>query len=108
MLDYLETQLPAEGFLFGALGLADISIAVFLRNAAFARYRVDPTRWPRTAGLVDRVLAQECLAKLAPYEAVMLRTPIPGQRAALTAAGAPVSAETVGGAEPRRGVMRVT
>jgi len=107
VLDYLETQLPAEGFLFGSPGLADISIAVFLRNAAFARYKVDPTRWPRTAGFVDRVLAQECLAKLAPYEAVMLRTPIPGQRAALTAAGAPVSAETVGGTEPRRGVMRV-
>ena len=106
VLDYLETQLPGEGFLFGALGLADISIAVFLRNAAFARYKVDPTRWPRTAGFVDRVLAQDCLAKLQPFEALMLRTPIPEQRAVLAAAGAPVCDETVGGAAPRRGVMR--
>ena len=105
VLDYLEMQLPDEGFLFGTFGLADISIAVFLRNAAFARYKVDPTRWPRTAGFVDRVLAQECLAKLQPFEAVMLRTPIPEHRAALAAAGAPVSAETVGGTVARRGVM---
>lgn len=107
VLDYLETQSPEEGFLFGTLGIADVSIAVFLRNAAFARYKVDATRWPRTAGFVERVLAQECLAKLQPFEAVMLRTPIPEHRAALTAAGAPVSAETLGGSVPRRGVMRL-
>jgi glutathione S-transferase len=106
VLDYLESQLPAEGFLFGTLGIADISIAVFLRNAAFARYTVDPARWPATARFVDRVLAQQCLAKLQPFEALMLRTPIPRQRAALAAAGAPVSADTVGGAPPRRGLMR--
>lgn len=106
VLDYLETQVPAEGFLFGPPGIADISIAVFLRNAAFARFQVDPVRWPRTAGFVDRVLAQDCLAKLQPFEAVMLRSPIPQQRAALAAAGAPVCAETVGGAPPRRGPMR--
>ncbi len=106
VLDYLESQLPGEGFLFGPLGIADISIAVFLRNAAFARYAVDPQRWPRTAGFVDRVLAQECLAKLQPYEALMLRTPIPEQRAALAKSGAPVCAETVGGGAPRRGVLR--
>jgi glutathione S-transferase len=106
VLDYLESQLPADGFLFGTLGIADISIAVFLRNAAFARYTVDPARWPATARFVDRVLAQPCLAKLQPFEALMLRTPIPQQRAALAAAGAPVSADTVGGAPPRRGLMR--
>ena len=107
VLDYLESQLPAQGFLFGTLGIADISIAVFLRNAAFARYGVEATRWPLTAGFVDRALAQECLAKLQPFEALMLRTPILDQRAALAAAGAPVSADTVGGAVPRRGVMRL-
>jgi hypothetical protein len=30
---------------------------VFLRNAAFARYRVDVARWPLTS-VADRVLAQ--------------------------------------------------
>ena len=41
VLDYLETQLPAEGFLFGEVSIADLSIACFFRNAAFARYSVD-------------------------------------------------------------------
>jgi glutathione S-transferase len=108
VLDYLEAQLPAEGFLFGAPGVADISIAVFLRNAAFARYRVDVERWPLTAAFVDRVLAQPCLTRLQPFEMLMLRTAIPEQRAALLAAGAPVTAETVGGLVPRRGAARIS
>ena len=108
VLDYLEAQLPAEGFLFGAPGIADISIGVFLRNAAFARYRVDVTRWPLTSAFADRVLAQPCLTRLQPFEMLMLRTPIPEQRAALLAAGAPVTAETVGGLVPRRGATRIS
>ena len=107
VLDYLESQLPATGWLFGSIGIADISIAVFFRNAAFARYRVDPERWPRTATFVDRVLAHESLAKLQAYEGVMMRTPVPEQRSALRAAGAPVSAETVGGEVPRKGLTRL-
>ena len=108
VLDYLEAQLPAEGFLFGAPGIADISIGVFLRNAAFARYRVDVTRWPLTSAFADRVLAQPCLTRLQPFEMLMLRTPIPEQRAALLAAGAPVTVETVGGLVPRRGATRIS
>jgi glutathione S-transferase len=107
VLDYLESQLPASGWLFESLGIADISIAVFFRNASFARYRVDAERWPRTASFVDRVLAHECLAKLQAYESVMLRTPIPGQREALRSAGAPITADTVGTEVARPGVMRL-
>jgi glutathione S-transferase len=107
LLDYLESQLPAEGFLFGAPGIADLSIAGMFRNAAFARYQVDVQRWPVTARFVDRVLGLECLARMQPFEALMLRTPIAEHRAALLAAGAPVTAETVGGSAPRRGVMRI-
>jgi glutathione S-transferase len=107
VLDYLESRLPASGWLFGSLWIADISIAVVFRNATFARYRVDPGRWPVTASFVDRVLAQDCLAKLQAHESVMLRTPIPGQRAALRAAGAPVAAETLGAGVPRPGVTRL-
>ncbi|HSQ70299.1 MAG TPA: glutathione S-transferase family protein, partial [Steroidobacteraceae bacterium] len=106
ILDYLESQLPSEGFLWQTPGVADIAIAVFFRNAAFARYQVDPLRWPAVAGFVDRVLALPCLAQLQHFESVMLRTAIPGQRAALLAAGAPVSAETLGTAIPRPGTLR--
>ena len=74
VLDYLERELPAAGFLFGAPAVADVAIATFFRNAAFARYSVDAQRWPVTAAFVDRVLAQDCLTKLQAYEVLMLRT----------------------------------
>jgi glutathione S-transferase len=106
VLDYLEMQLPPSGFLFGAPGIGDLSIAVFIRNAAFARYQVDPVRWPRTAAFVDRVLAMTCLAKLRPFEALMMRTPVRDQREALRGAGAPLTESTLGTETPRRGVMR--
>ena len=106
VLDYLEMQLPPSGFLFGAPGIGDLSIAVFFRNAAFARYQVDPVRWPRTAAFVDRVLALTCLAKLQPFEALMMRTPVRDQREALRGAGVPLTESTFGTETPRRGVMR--
>jgi glutathione S-transferase len=107
VLDYLESRLPAQGFLFGAIGVADIAIASFFRNAAFSRYRVDAGRWPRTAGFVDRVLGHECLQKLVPFEDSSLRVPPPKQRDALAAVGAPLSAETLGTDAPRRGIMSI-
>ena len=106
LLDHLEGELPREGFLFGSLGIADISIAAFFRNAAYSRYQVDPLRWPVTAGFVDRVLAENCLSRLQPFEALMLRTPIRDHRDALRAAGAPLTASTLGTGTPRRGVLR--
>lgn len=107
VLDYLESQIPAGGFFFGALSIADISLTVFFRNATFARYSVDPLRWPRTAAFVERVLKQDCFEKLKPYEDKMLRTPIAKHREALAAVGAPLMSETYGTTTPRRGLMRI-
>ena len=50
-LDYLEGELPADGWLFGEIGLADIAIASFFRNAFYAGFEIDAARWPRTASL---------------------------------------------------------
>lgn len=107
VLNYLETQAPREGFLFGGVSIADISIACFFRNAAFARFRVDATRWPLTASFVERVLALDSFQKLKPFEERLMRTPIPQQRSVLVEMGAPVSSETYGTSAPRRGVMRI-
>jgi glutathione S-transferase len=108
VLDYLESQLPAAGFLFGEIGVADISIASFFRNAAFSRYRVDAARWPRTAAFVERALSQECFQKLVPFEQASMRVPPVQQRAALAEAGAPLCAETLATDEPpRRGLMSI-
>src|SRR4051794_24583864 len=40
-LGYLEQELPSDGFLFEAPGLADIAIASFFVNAGYAGFAVD-------------------------------------------------------------------
>jgi len=107
VLAYLESELPAEGFLFGAPSIADVSLACFFRNAAFARFTVDAGRWPLTAGFVERVLGLEAFARLRPLEERMIRTPIAEQRAALAALGAPLAPETFATAAPRRGILAI-
>jgi len=105
-LDYLEGQLPAEGWLFDdRIGIADIAIASFFRNAAYAEFEPDPARWPRTAAFVARTLAQPCIAELAKYEDVQRSVDIKGRRQALLDAGARLTAESVGTREARKGVM---
>jgi glutathione S-transferase len=107
-LDWLEGELPKTGFLFGGdIGLADIAIATFFRNGAHIGVGVDPARWPCTARFVERALAHPCFADLLPFEQVQLGTNPAGRRAALLAAGAPLTTETMATREPRRGVMRL-
>jgi glutathione S-transferase len=107
VLDYLETQVPVEGFIFGGVSIADITIACFFRNAAFARFQIDATRWPRTASFVARVLKLESFEKLKPIEERLRRTPLAQHRTVLAEMGVPLTQETYGTKEPRRGVMRI-
>jgi glutathione S-transferase len=102
ILDYLEGEVPAAGFLFGTIAVADVALATFFRNAAFVKYAIDPAKWPKTAGYVARVLGHGSFGKLRPYEELLLRTPIPKHRAALREAGAPISDDTLGTEIPRR------
>ena len=106
-LDYLERQLPASGFLFGDIGIADIAIASLFRNAAYAGFEPDGARWPRTARFVGEALAHPCIAALLPFEDVQRGAAIKGRRQALLDAGAPLTSETYGEREPRQGVMRL-
>ncbi|WP_158755950.1 glutathione S-transferase family protein [Dyella sp. S184] len=105
-LDYLESQLPEDGFLFGPLSIADISIASFFRTASFVRYAIDAVRWPRCAALVAQVQALAAFQKLARFEDCMLRLPLAEQRGALITAGAPLTSDTLGTSTPRRGTSR--
>jgi glutathione S-transferase len=107
VLDYLEAELPADGYLFGALSIADISIATFFRNAAFARFTIDGARWPRSAAFVTRVLATAPFEKLAKLEDRLIRTPIAQHRQVLTGLGVRLTAESLGEATPRRGLMPI-
>ena len=105
VLDYLEGELPAAGFLHGEIGLADISIASFFRTASYVDFAIDAARWPRVAAFVAGTLDHPCLACLLPFELAQVSTNPAGRRAALIAAGAPLSAETLGTREPRKGIM---
>lgn len=104
-LDYLEGQLPPSDFLFGGIGLADISIATFFRNAAYADFEPDPERWPTVAAFVGRTLAHPAIASLLPFEDVQRSASIKGRRQALIDAGAPLAPDSLGTREPRRGCM---
>jgi glutathione S-transferase len=106
-LDYLEAELPSTGFLFGEIGLADIAVASFFRNAAYAGFEPDPARWPVTAGFVERTLAHACIASLLPFEDVQRSAEIRHRRQALLDAGAPLTGETLGQREPRKGYMQL-
>ncbi len=55
ILDYLESQVPPEGYLFGNFTTADISITTPIYNAGYGGYEVDSGRWPRYAAFVRRV-----------------------------------------------------
>ena len=106
-LDYLEGEIPDSGYLFGEMGLADISIASFFRNAAYAGFAPDAARWPRTANLVEGVLAHPAFEKIHKLEMIQLSASIEGRRQALLDAGAKLTVETYGQREPRKGVMRL-
>lgn len=107
VLDYLETQVPAEGFLFGEIGLADIAIASFFRNAAYVGFTIDAARWPKMAAFVAEVLAHDCIARFKPFEDAQISTDPKGRRAALLAAGAPLCESSVGARQPVRGMMKL-
>jgi glutathione S-transferase len=106
-LDYLERELPAQGFLFGEIGVADIAIASFFRNGHYAGFNVDASRWPRTATFIERTLGDPCIAALLPMEDVQRGADIKGRRQALLDAGARLTAETMSERAPRRGLMQL-
>jgi len=104
-LDYLEGELPGEGYLFGPLGLADIALTSFFVNARYVGFEVDAKRWPRVARFIADVLAEPVMAKLLGIEAIQMNASITGRRQALIDAGVKLPEPRWGEREPRRGVM---
>ncbi|MGQ0588970.1 MAG: glutathione S-transferase family protein [Sphingosinicella sp.] len=107
-LNWLEGQLPESGYFFGErIGIADIAIASFFRNAIYAGVEVDPERWRRLAAFVDRAFAEPCFAATYAFEQAQLSTTPQRRREALEQAGARLTAETLGTREPKRGIMKL-
>lgn len=106
ILDYLEREAPADGFLCGpSATIGDVAVASMFRNVMLVKYAIDAQRWPRTAALVERVLALPQFVKLRTYEDAMLGVPPEERRPRLAAVGAPLTPTTVMSGTPRPGVM---
>ena len=72
VLDYLETQVPVDGFLFGDFMMADMSLMSPFVNAAYAGYEIDADRWPVFTDFVARVQAHPVVSQVLAEEAIAL------------------------------------
>ncbi|MGD0865571.1 MAG: glutathione S-transferase family protein [Rhizomicrobium sp.] len=105
VMDYLESQMPKDGFLCGAFSIAELSLAPHFSNLAWARVELDWNRWPKTGAWLKRVNAESTLGELAKAGVQLLRLPPPQHRDKLIELGFDVATETVGAEKPRRGIM---
>ena len=72
ILDYLEAQVPAEGFIFGDFMIADISLMSPFVNAGYAGYEIDSARWPVFCDFVERVKAHPVVNQILVAEAALM------------------------------------
>lgn len=107
LLDYLEAELPSSGYFFGEISMADIALSSFFRNASFARWSIDPQRWPKVSAWLGLVLSHEGFTALQRFEEISLTTSIEKHRSVLEQEGAPVSSETFFTPTPTRGVLTI-
>ena len=72
ILDYLEAQVPAEGFIFGDFMMADISLMSPFVNAGYAGYEIDSARWPVFCDFVERVKSHPVVNQILVAEAALM------------------------------------
>lgn len=104
-LDWIEGQAPEDGFLFGTMMLADITVAAFFRNALLAGFAVDAARWPRTAGWIARVEAAPAFAETIRQEQIITTVPARERAEALRAAGVRIAETSYAGDVPQARVL---
>jgi glutathione S-transferase len=105
ILDYLESQTPDTGFLFGELSLADLSVAPAFVNAGAVQVNVDSARWPRVAAWLERMESETPLGPLNTLARALMRTPLAAHRDSLPEFGLAAAAVSLGGQTPRAGPM---
>ncbi len=108
IMDYLETVAPQDGFLFGDIGLGDLSVSALFRNMRYARWTPDAARWPKTAAWIERCEAHSAMAKAIAWADALVTVRVPEQPAKAREIGAPVvDGSLLVDAAPRRGPMTV-
>jgi len=107
VMGHVEKLAPADGFLFGAVSIADISVAVSFRNLIWARVELDNARWPKASAWVERTTATPALAKATRMADKIIQAMPDQHRAILAELGVPLTETTVAAGAPRRGPMTV-
>ncbi len=105
ILDYLEGLAPETGFLFGALSIADLSVAPAFANAGAVQVNVDAGRWPKLAAWLERVEAETPLGPLNALARALMRTPPKAHRERLSEFGFVAASRSWAGDVVRRGPM---
>ena len=105
VMGHLERLAPASDFLFGAVSIADISVAVFFDNLRWARVQLASERWPKTLSWVARTSGVAALAKITRIADTLAQTPLPQHRRVAEELGLPLSYSSVQAVAPRRGPM---
>ncbi len=107
VMGHLEKLAPTDGFLFGPVSIADISVAVPFRNLTWARVELDTARWPKAAAWIERTTAAPGLAKTTRIADKVIQAMPDRHRAILAELGVPLTETTVASGAPRRGPMTV-
>lgn len=105
ILDYLESQTPGTGFLFGELSLADLSVAPAFLNASAVQVNVDSARWPRLSAWLERMETETPLGPLNSLARALMRTPLAAHRDRLPEFGLAATASSLAGDTARAGPM---
>jgi glutathione S-transferase len=105
IFDYLESKMPRDGCIFGALSIADIALEVIFPNLSWARVEPDAARWPKLAAWLARLRAQEPFVSLERAGAALMRVPPTEQRQVVADLGFKVTAQTYATSTARPGPM---
>ncbi|MEZ5891733.1 MAG: glutathione S-transferase family protein [Parvularculaceae bacterium] len=105
VMDYLESVASSDGFLAGAFGLADVSVASMFRNIRYAGWKPDAATWPKTCAWLARAEAQAPLALANQWSDALVKVGTAERRRVAADLGLTLTAETYGLDTPRRAAM---
>ncbi len=108
ILDWIEAQLPEQGFLFGDdIMLADVALQASFANAAYAGWSLDAARWPLTATWATRVEADRAVIPSRRWADIMVTTKRDEVRARMADAGALLWDKSHAREVPQPGIMPI-
>ncbi len=65
VFDYIESQLPEQGFFFGDISVADIAVVSATINASYSSFEVDSELWPKVSAhlkfVMDHPVVRKCM-----------------------------------------------